>query len=218
MGLEFVQVEPAIAADACVIWLHGLGADGYDFEPMVQDLDAPKSIRYIMPHAPVRPVTINAGVAMRAWYDIDLSAPLAGTVDIDSSAREIEQFIDGQRQKGIATHRIVLAGFSQGGVIVMRLGLRLPYRVAGIVALSTYIHDHDSLDRHMSSESKETPIFMAHGLMDPMIPISLAVAARDKLLEMNCQVEWHEYGVGHGVSSDEVSDIGQFLSKVLART
>ena len=216
MSLEFVQVEPIAAADACVIWLHGLGADGYDFEPVVRELKAPQTIRYIMPHAPVRPVTINAGATMRAWYDIDPDVPLASTADIDASANDVEQLIEQQRQNGIATHRIVLAGFSQGGVIVLRLGLRLPYRIAGIVALSTYVHDHERLDQHTSLESRDIPVFMAHGLVDPMIPISHAVVSRDKLIQLNYQIEWHQYGIGHGVSPPEVVDIGQFLSKVLA--
>jgi phospholipase/carboxylesterase len=217
MTLERIVLETAADPDAAVIWLHGLGADGHDFEPIVPELRLPPraAIRFIFPHAPVRPVTINGGAEMRAWYDIDMRAPLAGEADIRQSAQAIEALIDEQCAAGIATQRIVLAGFSQGGVIALHLGLRYGDPLAGIMALSTYLHDPENLVDHISLANTAIPIFMAHGLVDPMIPITRAVTSREALRGLNYSVEWHEYAMGHSVCLEEINDISQWLRTTL---
>jgi phospholipase/carboxylesterase len=159
----------------------------------------------------VRPVTINGGAEMRAWYDIDMRAPLAGEEDIRASARAIEALIEEQRARGISSRRIVLAGFSQGGVIALQLGLRYNEPLAGIMALSTYLHDPERLVDQISLDNAGIPIFMAHGLMDPMIPITRAVTSRETLLGLNYPVEWHEYAMGHSVCLEEINDIARWL-------
>ena len=199
-----------------VIWLHGLGADAHDFEPIVPLLDLNQPLRFVFPNAPVRPVTINAGMEMRAWYDIDPGAPLSGTADIDASAAAIAALIDTEIARGMPRHQITLAGFSQGGVIALRLGLALPDRLAGIMALSTYVHDHERLVDVISFASVDVPIFMAHGLMDPMIPITRAVTSREALIALNYQVEWHEYSMGHQVCPQEIKDIAVWLNRIYA--
>jgi len=199
-----------------VIWLHGLGADGHDFEPIVPLLDLDKPLRFIFPNAPVRPVTINAGMEMRAWYDIDPGAPLAGENDIRESAAAIEALVDAEVEAGIPAERITLAGFSQGGVIALQVGLRAEQRFAGIMALSTYVHDHENVASEVSFASIDTPIFMAHGLADPMIPVARAVTSRETLASLNYQIEWHEYGMGHQVCPEEIADIGQWLNRCYA--
>jgi phospholipase/carboxylesterase len=217
MKLERIVLETAAQPDAAVIWLHGLGADGHDFEPIVPELHLPQraAIRFIFPHAPVRPVTINGGAEMRAWYDIDMRAPLAGEADIRESAQSIEAIVEEQRAAGVATRRIVLAGFSQGGVIALHLGLRLRAPLGGIMALSTYLHDPEHLVDHISLENTAIPIFMAHGLMDPMIPITRAVTSREALRSFNYSIEWHEYAMGHSVCLEEINDISRWLTATL---
>ncbi len=172
-------------------------------------------LRFVFPNAPVRPVTINAGMQMRAWYDIDPRAPLAGSDDIRESAAAIERLVERELSRGLASDRIVLAGFSQGGVIALHLGLRYPQTLAGIMALSTYVHDHEHLAAEVSFASVDVPIFMAHGNADPMIPISRAVTGRDALTALNYQVEWHEYAMGHAVCPQEIGDIGNWLNRCL---
>ena len=197
-----------------VIWLHGLGADAHDFEPIVPLLDLDQPLRFVFPNAPVRPVTINAGMEMRAWYDIDPGAPLAGTAEIGAAADAIADIVATEVAAGIPTSKITLAGFSQGGVIALQLGLRAEHRFAGIMALSTYVHDHENLSDRVSFASIDTPIFMAHGLADPMIPIARAVTSRGTLEQLNYQIEWHEYGMGHQVSPEEISDIAGWLNRI----
>ena len=199
-----------------VIWLHGLGADGQDFEPIVPLLELEKPLRFVFPNAPVRPVTINAGMEMRAWYDIDPGAPLAGEEDIRESAAAIEALVRAEIEAGVPAQRITLAGFSQGGVIAFHVGLRAEHRFAGIMALSTYVHDHENVAAEVSFASIDTPIFMAHGLADPMIPIARAVTSRETLTSLNYQVEWHEYGMGHQVCPEEIADIAQWLNRCYA--
>ena len=199
-----------------VIWLHGLGADAHDFEPIVPMLDLAKPLRFVFPNAPVRPVTINAGMEMRAWYDIDHGAPLAGERDIRESAAAIEALVAAECERGLTPADITLAGFSQGGVIALQVGLRAEHRFRGIMALSTYVHDHENLAGEVSFASIDTPIFMAHGLADPMIPIARAVTSRETLLGLNYQVEWHEYGMGHQVCPEEIADIANWLNAIYA--
>lgn len=219
MALERIELETAPHPTAAVIWLHGLGADGHDFEPIVPELALPPqtAIRFVFPHAPMRPVAINNGARMRAWYDIDMRAPLAGEADIRESARAIEALIDEQRARGIATRRIVLAGFSQGGVIALHLGLRYREPLAGIMALSTYLHDPEHLVDEISLENAGIPIFMAHGLMDPMIPITRAVTSREALRALAYPIEWHEYAMGHSVCLEEINDIARWLTACMTK-
>ncbi|HEY6599002.1 MAG TPA: alpha/beta hydrolase [Pseudomonadales bacterium] len=219
MSLERIEIETGPNPAVAVIWLHGLGADGHDFEPIVPELKLPERtpVRFVFPHAPMRSVTINGGATMRAWYDIDLRAPLAGEADIRASAAEVEELITEQVAQGIDTRRIVLAGFSQGGVIALHLGLRFGEPLAGIMALSTYVHDPEHLVDHISLPNAGIPIFMAHGLRDPMIPITRAITSRETLRALNYPVEWHEYAMGHSVCLEEINDIARWLTAQLGR-
>ena len=211
MGLETVEINAEDAAGT-VVWLHGLGADGHDFEPIVPMLDLAAPLRFVFPHAPMRKVTINAGAEMRAWYDIDPRAPLAGVDDIRVSAQQIEALVDAEEERGTPRRNVVLAGFSQGGVIALQLGLRSQTSFAGIMALSTYLHDHERIGEEVSFASIDTPILMAHGQMDAMIPMARAITSRDALTTLGYQVEWREYGMGHEVSPQEIADISAWLN------
>lgn len=213
--LDCIEIEPDGAAAGTVIWMHGLGADGRDFEPIVPMLALDRPVRFVFPNAPVRPVTINNGMRMRAWYDIDPGAPLSGTDDIRASAAAVEALVDRERARGVPTERIVLAGFSQGGVVALHLGLRHAERFAGIMALSTYLHDHEHVAEEVSFASIDVPIFMAHGRMDPMIPITRAITSREALTALGYRVEWHEYPMGHQVCPQEIADITAWLRRVL---
>ena len=212
--LETLIVNTGDEPVGTVIWLHGLGADASDFEPIVPMLDLHQSLRFVFPNAPVRPITINGGTQMRGWYDIDPGAPLAGTQDIDVSAQAIKQLIDVQVQSGMEYQNITLAGFSQGGVIAMHLGLSHSEKLRGIMALSTYLHDHEHTQERISFANIEIPIFMAHGLSDPMIPITRAITSRQALLELNYPIEWHEYAMGHQVCPQEIADIATWLNNL----
>lgn len=211
-------LELATGADpvGTVIWMHGLGADAHDFEPIVPMLPLAKPLRFVFPNAPVRPVTINGGMPMRAWYDIDPRSPLSGDADIRASAAQVAALVDREIEHGMPARRITLAGFSQGGVIALHLGLRHPDRLAGIMALSTYLHDHEHLTDEVSFASIDVPIFMAHGVADPMIPVTRAITSREVLLRHNYQVEWHEYAMGHQVCPEEIRDISRWLDRVYA--
>lgn len=213
--LDCLEIEPDAAAAGTVIWLHGLGADAGDFEPIVPMLELAAPVRFVFPNAPIRPVTINAGMEMRAWYDIDPGAPLSGEADIRASAAAVADLVERENGRGVSTDRIVLAGFSQGGVIALHLGLRLPERVAGIMALSTYVHDHEHVADEVSLASVDVPIFMAHGIQDPMIPITRAVTSRQALEALGYRIEWHEYAMGHQVCPQEIAHISRWLSGVL---
>lgn len=213
--LECLEIEPGGNAAGSVIWLHGLGADAHDFEPLVPLLALRAPLRFVFPNAPVRPVTINGGMEMRAWYDIDPRAPLAGDDDIRASAAAVQRLLAREAERGVPPRRVVLAGFSQGGVIALHLGLRFPERLAGIMALSTYVHDHEHLADEVSFASVDVPVFMAHGRADPMIPIHRAVTSRDTLQALNYTVEWHEYPMGHQVCAEEIDDIAHWLDAVL---
>lgn len=219
MALERIELVTGADPTAAVIWLHGLGADGHDFEPIVPELKLPAApaVRFVFPHAPIRAVTINGGAKMRAWYDIDPRAPLAGDADIRSSAASIEELIDEQVARGIPTKRIVLAGFSQGGVIALQLGLRYSEPLAGIMALSTYLHDPEHVVDRISLDNAGIPIFMAHGLMDPMIPITRAITSRETLRALDYPIEWHEYAMGHSVCLEEIKDISRWLIQRIGR-
>ena len=211
MALETIELDPDGDAKGTVIWLHGLGADGHDFEPIVPMLDLSIPLRFVFPNAPVRPVTINAGMEMRAWYDIDPRSPLAGSDDIRASGDQVEELVALEEDRGMPRSRIVLAGFSQGGVVALHLGLRSDTRFAGVMALSTYVHNHEGLADEVSFASIDMPVFMAHGQMDPMIPITRAITSREALVAMGYDVEWREYGMGHEVCPQEIADIGRWL-------
>ena len=212
MSLETIELQPDGGSAGTVIWLHGLGADGHDFEPIVPMLELGAAVRFVFPHAPVRPVTINGGMEMRAWYDIDPRSPLSGSDEIRASGDAIEELVLAEENRGVPRSRIVLAGFSQGGVVALHLALRSETRFAGVMALSTYIHDHENLADIISFASIDTPILMTHGQMDPMIPIARAITSREALTGLGYDVQWHEYGMGHEVCPQEIADIARWLN------
>lgn len=212
-----VIVEPAVGhADAAVIWMHGLGADGYDFVPMVPELALPASarVRFIFPHAEVRPVTINAGYAMRAWYDIRELTP-AGRDDEDGLAMtrdRIERYIERERARGIAARRIVLAGFSQGGAVALHVGLRHAAALGGIIALSCYLPLRAQLASELHEANRNIPILMCHGREDVVVLPEFGAESRDTLLAAGLKVEWREYTMGHNLCGPEVHDISAWLA------
>ena len=201
-----------------MIWLHGLGADGHDFEPLVPMLGLPRrlAVRFVFPHAPERPVTINMGMRMRAWYDI---VRLGGGAEDSAGIRESQALLEGlvarERERGIEPGRIVLAGFSQGGAIALHTGLRHAERLAGIMALSTYLPLPGTLEAERSAVNADLPIFMAHGLHDEMIGIERALASRDALEALGYAPVWHEYPMAHAVCAEEVTAIAGWLAGVL---
>lgn len=218
--LEALEVEVGSAAggsvDASIIWLHGLGADGHDFEPIVPELPLPAGLRarFIFPHAPVQAVTINYGHVMPAWYDVYGD----GRQDADgirASQARLEALIARERERGVATRRIVLAGFSQGGAIALQTGLRHSERLAGILALSTYLPLAETLGAEAAAANRGVPIFMAHGTEDPVIPLQRAAISRDQLRKLGYQVEWHEYPMPHAVCPEEIADVGAWLGGAL---
>jgi phospholipase/carboxylesterase len=217
--LDAIEIETAPSPATSVIWLHGLGADGSDFVPIVGELDLPAApIRFVFPHAPHQPVTINNGMVMRAWYDI-LGADLARREDergVRASQALVEALVAREKVRGTPARRILLAGFSQGGAIALQTGLRHPERLAGIMALSTYVPIAESLEAEAHAANREVPIFMAHGLYDPIIPIAAARRSRDLLAQLGYACEWHEYAMPHSVAPPELDDIGAWLRRVLA--
>ena len=218
--LQAVELQTSAEPAASIIWLHGLGADGYDFVPLVRELEllqAPAA-RYVFPHAPTRPVTINGGFVMRAWYDI-FGNDLVRREDeqgIDTSGQQVEALIEREVERGTPRARIVLAGFSQGGAITLHTGLRQREPLAGLLALSTYLALAERFDAERDPASASVPIFMAHGRADPVIPLERAVISRDRLQAAGYQVEWHEYDMPHSLCEDEVRQIAAFLRRVLA--
>jgi len=220
MAEDPLVIETGSAPDACIIWLHGLGADGHDFEPIVPELrlDPDLAIRFVFPHAPMMPVTINQGFVMRAWFDIrgaDIGAE-PDAAGIRASAAALGEMVDAEIARGIPAERILLAGFSQGGVIALQTGLRYPKRLAGILALSTYLPLAETLAAEKSDVNADIPILLAHGSADPVIPLPLAIASRARLDSLGYEVEWHEYpGLGHGVAPQEIQHIAAWIEKVL---
>lgn len=204
---------------ASIIWLHGLGADGYDFLPIARELDlsglAP--VRFIFPHAPMMPVTLNGGYVMPAWYDIvalDRSAP-EDAAGIRASAAYIEELIARENARGVPSNRIVLAGFSQGGVIALHAALRHPARLAGALILSSYLALRESLPAEATAANRDLPIFMAHGSMDNIVAEALALNGEKQLAALGYAVEWHGYAMAHSVCPEEILDIGDWLKRVL---
>jgi len=214
-----IELETAASPDAAVIWLHGLGADGSDFVPIVPELQLPAGarIRFVFPHAPFRPVTLNGGYVMRAWYDL-YSLQRGGRQDrtgLAEASASLEDLIARECQRGIARERIVLAGFSQGGAVALATGLRQPAALAGIVGLSTYLPFAEQLADDHHPASLASPIFMAHGHDDPVIAFAIAEHARERLLGLGYELEWHAYAMQHGVCPAELRDLAQWLTRRL---
>ena len=209
--METLEVETGPNPAATVIWLHGLGADGHDFEPIVPELRLAKPVRFVFPHAPIRPVTINQGMRMRAWYDIFQFG--AGPED-DAGVRASQKLVEGliQQEQG---KKIILAGFSQGGAIVLQTALRYPERLAGVMALSTYLPLAGTVEKEISAANKDVPIFMAHGKFDDIIPIDKAKRSREILEKLGYPVTWKEYPMPHSVCAEEIADISRFLTTIL---
>lgn len=218
--LDCVEIQSPGPTTASVIWLHGLGADGNDFVPIVPELGLgdDHGVRFVFPNAPQQPVTVNGGMRMPAWYDI-LSVDIADQQDepgIRASAAEIETLIAHEVESGIAAERLVLAGFSQGGAIALHTGLRHSASLAGIMALSSYLPLHDSLAAEAGTANREASIFMAHGSEDPIIPIALGRTSRDHLTAAGYAVDWNEYSMAHQVCAPEITTVGRWLRERLS--
>jgi Predicted esterase len=220
--LPAVEIDPGAAAMASVIWLHGLGADGHDFESIVPELRLPTEarIRFVFPHAPERPITINGGYVMRAWYDIIALGPgqPEDKAGIEASEHLVRGLIAHEKERGVPSEQIVLAGFSQGGAIALRTALGYPERLAGVLALSTYLPLAQRAGGDFSSANAGLPIFMAHGLWDQVIPLVLAEGSRQILMAHGYPVEWHIYPMPHSVCAEEIGAIRHFLVRVLEAT
>ena len=217
--LETIEVETGPRPTAAVIWLHGLGADGHDFEPIVPELGlaATPAVRFVFPHAPMRAVTINGGAVMRAWYDIVSLGGVRREDDagVRASQASVEALIARETSRGIPARRLVLAGFSQGGAIALQTGLRHAERLAGIMALSTYLPLASTLMVEGSAANRDVPIFMAHGRHDGLIPIERATISREALRKAGYDVEWHDYAMEHAVCGEEIDHIAAWLRAVL---
>ena len=221
--LESIEIETKPNPGSAVIWMHGLGADGNDFVPIVNELDlsgVPGGIRFVFPHAPVRAVTINNGHRMRAWYDISFGDLEGNTRKADEqgvreSQAQIGELIARENTRGIAAGKIVLAGFSQGGAVALQTGLRYPDQLAGVMALSTYLPLAESFAQEATPANAKTAVFMAHGIQDPVVPYAMGNASRARLLQSGYAVDWHEYPMPHSVCLEEIKDIGRWLGKVL---
>ena len=217
--LQTIEVETAAKPNAAVIWLHGLGADGHDFEPIVPEIvrRGERAWRFVFPNAPVRPVTINGGVPMRAWYDLKgldrkSAEDVTGFRDTDAQVR---QLIAREGERGIPARHIVLAGFSQGAAVSLYTAPRFAEGLAGVMALSGYLPGDRTFQTERSASNSATPIFMAHGREDNVLPMSLGMQSREFLKAQGYAVEWHDYPMGHAVCADEVADIREFLFRVL---
>jgi phospholipase/carboxylesterase len=222
--LEAIRIETAPNPQASVIWMHGLGADGNDFVPVVQELglSGPPGVRFIFPHAPMQPVSINNGYVMRAWYDVrwgDLEgrSKQADEKGVRASQAAIDTLINEETANGIAAERIVLAGFSQGGAIALQVGLRYPRKLAGVMALSTYLPLAESFASEAAEANRKTSIFMAHGTQDNVVPYQMGLRSKEILSEHGYDVEWHEYPMPHSVCLEEITDIAAWLKRALAR-
>lgn len=217
--LQCIEIRPKSQQNASVIWMHGLGADGHDFEGIVPQLDLPDEhgIGFIFPNAPIQAVTINGGMKMRSWYDI-LEMSFERQVDkegIYQSSTAIQRLIQKELDQGIASENILLAGFSQGGVIALHTGLTYPYKLAGVLALSCYLPTLDSITTELSTENQSMPIFMAHGTMDPVVDIGIAKKAFAGLKALSYPVNWYEYPMQHAVCQEEINDFSAFIRSVL---
>ena len=211
--MEAIEIQTGSKPAAAIIWLHGLGADGHDFEPIVPELKLAKPMRFVFPHAPVRPVTINQGMRMRAWYDIlQFGGGPEDEAGMRASQRMIEQLI---KQQPVAADRVVMAGFSQGGAIALQTALRYPERLAGVLALSAYLPLAGSLQSERNPANQDIPIFMAHGRYDDIIALHRAEESRKLLEAAGYPVEWHDYPMPHAVCAEEIADIASFLARIV---
>ena len=219
---ETVEVVTGANPGGTVIWLHGLGADGHDFEAIVPELRLPASLplRFVFPHAPVRPITINGGMEMRAWYDI-VSFDKEGRADeagIRASSALLDGLVEREQQRGIDSSKIVIAGFSQGGAIALHNALRTPLKLCGLMALSSYLPLGDTIDAEVvnnpNAGDASVPVFIAHGTSDPMVPYEGGRGSADVLKSLGYQVEWHEYPMGHSVCAKEIADISDWLQAI----
>ena len=220
--LETIELETAPNPKSSVIWMHGLGADGNDFVPVVDELDLSSvgGVRFVFPHAPMMPVTINNGYVMRAWYDVSMGDLETGAKRIDEngvrvSQARINELIEREFSRGIAHERIVLAGFSQGGAIALQTGLRHPKKLAGVMSLSSYMPCVDSFAAEASAANKATPLFIAHGTEDPVVPYERGATTRDLLQKAGYAVEWRDYAMPHSVCMEEIRDINAWLARAL---
>jgi phospholipase/carboxylesterase len=211
--LPAVEISTGESPRLAIIWLHGLGADGHDFEPIVPELDLPFAVRFVFPHAPVRPISVNGGAEMRGWYDIlgfglNVREDAAG---IRVSAAAVTRLIDREIERGLNAAQVVLAGFSQGGAIALHTALREPRSLAGVLALSTYLPLRETLAAERSVANANVPIFMAHGSADPLLPLALAEGSRRMLEGFGYAVDWHVYPMPHSVCMDEIAAIAAWL-------
>jgi phospholipase/carboxylesterase len=215
-----VTLLPAAPAVASVVLLHGLGADGWDFVPIVGEIGLPGTlpVRFVFPHAPQRPITVNNGYVMRAWYDIKSFTPegRADAAGLGESTRRVDDYLRKETALGVPAARVVLAGFSQGGAVALQAGLRFPARLAGLLALSSYLPFPSTLARQKSAANADVPILMCHGRMDPVVPIGLGLEARDALTASGYAVEWHEYPMQHEVCAAELAEVARWLRGTLA--
>ncbi len=217
--LPSIEIETGPNPTHSVIWLHGLGADGNDFAPIVPELRLPASlaVRFVFPHAPVQPVTINGGMAMRAWYDILVPnlVRIEDEAGIRASELAVHALIQREVSRGIPTERIVLAGFSQGCAMTLHTGLRAHYKLAGLMGLSGYLPLLDMAERDFHAVNLATPVFLAHGVQDPVVTLDRAQASHAKLVSLGFQVQWHTYPMQHSVCPQEIGDMSTFLRSVL---
>ena len=219
--LETHEIETGTSPGISIIWLHGLGADGFDFAPIVPELIQQHwpAIRFVFPHAPVRAVTVNNGFRMRAWYDIKSFdfKQRADETGVRESTVQIETLIARENERGVASSRIFLAGFSQGGAIALANGLQREAGLAGIVALSTYLPMADAMARKMTAAGKNTPVFFAHGTDDPVIPVAIGKASHRALLDLGVKSQWHDYPMQHVVCAEEISDLANWLDQHISK-
>jgi phospholipase/carboxylesterase len=215
--LDGIEIETGANPERSVIWLHGLGADGNDFVPIVPELDLPDAaIRFVFPHAPMQAVTINAGMVMRAWYDIsDAAIRREDETGVRASQALVEALIEREKGRGTPASRLVLAGFSQGGAIALQTGSRHAEHIAGIMALSCYLPLADKFAAEAAPANRDVPVFMAHGTHDPIVALERATRSRDALVRLGYPVEWHEYGMPHSVCPEEITAISGWLRRVL---
>lgn len=220
--LESIEIESSKDPTASVIWMHGLGADGNDFVPIVNELglEGASAIRFVFPHAPMQPVTINNGYVMRAWYDVtfgDLEGKSrrADERGLRASQAAVARLVEREIERGTPAARIVLAGFSQGGAMALQAGLRYPERLAGLMVLSSYLPLAEHAEQEASAANAATPIFMAHGTQDPVVPYSMGAESHKRLRDLGYPVEWHEYPMPHSVCLEEVHDIAAWLRRIL---
>ena len=216
--LSVIEIETRPKPSHSVIWLHGLGADGNDFVPVIQELALPPlAIRFVFPHAPMRPVTINGGFVMRAWYDIAYQDLVMKEDEpgVRQSQKMIEELVAKESTRGVPPNRIVIAGFSQGGVIALQTALRHPKRLAGVMSLSAYLPLVATVEMERNPANNDMPVFLGHGIMDNIVPLPLGTTSRDRLIKLGYDIDWHQYPMAHSVCPEELEDIGAWFTRVL---